>query len=522
MLSFLKTNFKITAVFIAAFLCFAFFIKEVQAKKTVIARGRITAHKLNVRKRPSRTSPVLIVLKRGIVVDVYEKKGGIGGWLLVGYKNKRGYIRNRSQYVSLFAVKKKIVKKKVAVKKKTVKKKAAAKKKEPVIPKKPVEDKKVIEKAVTVKKEVIDKADSEVTQEKKAEEKKKIEAQIKKVQKNVESFSNKEIKIIEGLNEIDKALNKARVSARSLSKDVKQLNKRIEKIKRERKDLSLKIARARNYAGGRLNALYRMNMIGRLEVVGEPGSVFDFFLKQNAMKRIIESDFQVIEKQNQDMKQLAALGEELEAKRLAKIDLESELTLQIRIKEKESKKKETILKEIREQKKLSLAAYESLKKAAEKLELKIIHQISKNAIQEQEGKAFSSFNGKLLIPVKGRIISKYGPKKAGDYKSYTFQSGIDIKTERGEPGKTIFKGEVLFAEWLNGYGNLMIINHGENYYSLYAHLEEIFKQKGDTVQTGEVIATAGDSGSIKGLCLHFELRHHGKPVNTLNLIKKGA
>jgi septal ring factor EnvC (AmiA/AmiB activator) len=94
--------------------------------------------------------------------------------------------------------------------------------------------------------------------------------------------------------------------------------------------------------------------------------------------------------------------------------------------------------------------------------------------------------------------------------------------ERGEPVRSVFKGEVLFAQWLKGYGNLVIINHGDNYYTLYAHVEEIFKKKGETVDTGEVIATAGDTGSVKGLCLHFEVRHHGKPVNPMQWISKGA
>jgi len=68
----------------------------------------------------------------------------------------------------------------------------------------------------------------------------------------------------------------------------------------------------------------------------------------------------------------------------------------------------------------------------------------------------------------------------------------------------------------------LIINHGDNYYTLYAHVEEMFKKKGETVGSGEVIATAGDSGSIKGMCLHFEVRHHGKPVNPMTWLKKGA
>ena len=126
------------------------------------------------------------------------------------------------------------------------------------------------------------------------------------------------------------------------------------------------------------------------------------------------------------------------------------------------------------------------------------------------------------MPVQGEIISKFGPQNGGDYKSFTFQSGIDIKVDRGEPVRSVFHGKVMFAEWFRGYGNLMIINHGENYYTLYAHLEEFFKTRGDMVEAGEVIATAGDTGSIKGLCLHFEVRFHGEPVNPLKWLKKGV
>ena len=68
---------------------------------------------------------------------------------------------------------------------------------------------------------------------------------------------------------------------------------------------------------------------------------------------------------------------------------------------------------------------------------------------------------------------------------------------------------------------MIIIDHGTNYYTVYAHLEETFKSKGDLVETGEVIATAGDTGSMTGSKLYFEVRHHGKPVNPLLWLKKG-
>ncbi len=137
-------------------------------------------------------------------------------------------------------------------------------------------------------------------------------------------------------------------------------------------------------------------------------------------------------------------------------------------------------------------------------------------------KDFFAFKGVLAMPAKGSIISRYGPAKNDDEGTFIFQNGIDIKVDRGEPIRSVFSGKILYAEWLKGYGNLIIINHGNSYYTLYAHVEEFFKKKGELVAASEVIATAGDTGSIKGPCLHFEIRHHGKSLNPLKWLKKGA
>jgi septal ring factor EnvC (AmiA/AmiB activator) len=102
-----------------------------------------------------------------------------------------------------------------------------------------------------------------------------------------------------------------------------------------------------------------------------------------------------------------------------------------------------------------------------------------------------------------------------------FRSGIDIQAERGEPIRSISAGLTIYANWFKGFGNMIIIDHGDHYYTVYAHLEEVFKVKGDRVEKGEVIATVGDSGSLMGPALHFEVRHHGKPVDPLKWIRKG-
>jgi septal ring factor EnvC (AmiA/AmiB activator) len=136
-------------------------------------------------------------------------------------------------------------------------------------------------------------------------------------------------------------------------------------------------------------------------------------------------------------------------------------------------------------------------------------------------KPFAALKGLLMMPVKGKIISFFGPFTDQQFNVTHFQSGITIKADRGEPIRAVYSGQTLFSSWFKGFGNMIIIDHGDHYYTVYAHLEELFKSKGDPVETGEVIATVGDTGSMSGAGLHFEVRYHGKPMNPLGWIKKG-
>jgi len=517
MLSVLKTNFKV--IFFKPWFCLAagcfFFLMagHAHAGDKVLFRGVVNAVKLNIRKEPSRYSDVVIVVEKGKQVDVVAKKGGTGGWLTVVYMGKKGYIRNRSKYITLKPVSR--------VKKSVVTKKSAPARKPPQEDKKPVEIK-IKTAAKKIEKKARKPASRTVSMEKAVgKEKITTEKKIATEEKNVETFSRKEMEVIEGLNEIDYGLNQARIKSRILSRETRGLEIKIIKIRESKESLEAQINEDRIYAGQRLNALYRLGMIGRLDIAGVPSSVFDFFLTQNAMKHVIRSDIQVIDAQTLDLKKLSLLEKELKQQVSAKNDLDAELNFQIRIKEKETLKKEAILFEIQRRKNLSKAALESLRASAMDLNDKL-RVMDKDMLQSMDDSSFLRQKGRLPLPVQGKIVSKFGQSKNGDYKSFTFQSGVDIRVERGEPVRAVFKGEVMFAQWLKGYGNLMIINHGDNYYTLYAHVEEIFKKKGERVGTGEVIATAGDTGSIKGLRLHFEVRHHGKPVNPMHWIRKGA
>lgn len=137
-------------------------------------------------------------------------------------------------------------------------------------------------------------------------------------------------------------------------------------------------------------------------------------------------------------------------------------------------------------------------------------------VEIDELEPFSKLRGKLQWPTLGRITSKFGAsRKLGNVKWH----GVLIDADEGKDVKSIYHGRVVFADWLRGFGLLIIIDHGDGYMSLYGHNQSLFKSVGEWVQAGEAIASIGDSGGQDMTGLYFEIRHNGKPKNPLKWCK---
>jgi septal ring factor EnvC (AmiA/AmiB activator) len=119
----------------------------------------------------------------------------------------------------------------------------------------------------------------------------------------------------------------------------------------------------------------------------------------------------------------------------------------------------------------------------------------------------------LEYPVRGAIVEGFGKTKHPDFSAEVFRKGVDIEASLGDAVKTVEAGTVIFADRFSGYGKMVIVDHGQRYYTVYAHLGEILKDVGATVQKGETIASVGDSDSPKGARLYFEIRKDGKALD---------
>jgi len=129
--------------------------------------------------------------------------------------------------------------------------------------------------------------------------------------------------------------------------------------------------------------------------------------------------------------------------------------------------------------------------------------------------------GRLPWPLDGRVITSFGRQKHPQFNTVTMNNGIEIAPRRGDKAvRAVHSGKVAYADFFEGYGNLIILDHGMAAYTLYGHCAEFAVAKGDIVRAGQAVATAGDTGSLKGECLYFEIRLKARALDPLQWLKR--
>jgi septal ring factor EnvC (AmiA/AmiB activator) len=173
---------------------------------------------------------------------------------------------------------------------------------------------------------------------------------------------------------------------------------------------------------------------------------------------------------------------------------------------------------VKNQKDYYKRSIEELEQASKNLETLIKQFKSKPASKNAPSTGSSQFSlmkGRLLLPVRGTLEKKYGPYVDQKLNVSLYHKGIDIRAPEGAAVSSVFDGKVVYADWFSGYGKVVILDHDGGYFTLYAHLREATVSINQEVTIGDEIGTVGDTESLKGDYLYFELREKGVTVNPL-------
>lgn len=268
---------------------------------------------------------------------------------------------------------------------------------------------------------------------------------------------------------------------------------------------------------------YKYGRIQNLELLFDSGSINQALIRYKYLKYFAEQETRLVNKIKYQIEEIQYMEQSLteslnhQQKTLKEKELEHEKYVA------KKKAKQSLIKKLKwtladQQKKLQQAEeeYKKLYQLIVNLERQRKLRESKDVSQENYSfnlKDFKKNKGKLPWPVKGSLLHTYGKQRDPISKTTINNTGIDIKAKSGTEVYCVFWGIVSMITNLSGYGNTVILDHGEGYYTVYSHLDEIFVDTDDLVTTGKVIGLVGDSGSLEGSKLHFALFANQKPEN---------
>jgi septal ring factor EnvC (AmiA/AmiB activator) len=230
-------------------------------------------------------------------------------------------------------------------------------------------------------------------------------------------------------------------------------------------------------------------------------------------QRVLEADRCLQQECGRLLKDVRARREELEKHRHFLLELKQRQAAKVAEMEENIAKKKQLLYKIRHQVKAHDELVSELKKMAGKLEL----LTQTGALPETD---FASRKGDLPMPVEGVVISFFGLEKDSDFATVTSNKGIEIEARPGTPVRVIYPGKVVFASWMKGYGNLLVVDHGGGYVSVYAHLRHLACRVNDYLKSRQVVGEVGIGAFSDVPSLYFEIRRDGIPEDPLTWVSQ--
>ncbi len=349
----------------------------------------------------------------------------------------------------------------------------------------------------------------------KLEELKKTIAELKK---ELEATKSNRNEVHKALEQTEKSIGDLNKKAEQLKQELNQRKKKLNNLREERSQLNQEKKAQQDTVAQYFNAAYRVGKQDSLRLLlnqQEPSRVsrnlkyYNYFIDArrekitkyvSTIERInkiepeiafettkIQSNVDRLQRQQQDL----ANAQQSRKLLLAKLDTSIVNTDQ---------RLQSVLEDRRQ---------------LQKLLTKVINNVDDVKIAGSTN--FSNLKGKLPWPAKGRLLHHYGSQRVGNKLKW---EGVLIGSTEGTLISAIHHGRVVFADYLRGHGLLIIIDHGAGFMSLYAHNQTLYKTIGEWVETGDRIATVGNSGGQKQTALYFELRYQGKPTNPQRWLKK--
>jgi septal ring factor EnvC (AmiA/AmiB activator) len=340
-----------------------------------------------------------------------------------------------------------------------------------------------------------------------------------------------ETKVSSELQQIQKSLQEKQANLLSLGRSLHGVELNLQNTQREIGETKADADKKQQQINQRISSLYKAGEYGVLRMFFSAESFPQMVENFRYMKSVLNNDQKLFSEYHEKVAKLSELKISLEQDLSRKEKIKSSIVAKKEEIEQDKLKTASYLQKVREDKKGYAASIKELQANARRLQTMVERlearsrkaYTPKNSNKSIAGadkvytpvpdKGLGAQKGRLTLPVKGEISGRFGKQKHPEFNSYTVSNGISISAPTGSQIHAVYEGQVIYAGYFKGYGNMVIIDHGGAFFSLYGHASTILKKVGATVEKNEVVASVGDIDSTKGPMLYFEIRYQGKPVD---------
>ncbi|NTW58227.1 MAG: peptidoglycan DD-metalloendopeptidase family protein [Nitrospirae bacterium] len=360
----------------------------------------------------------------------------------------------------------------------------------------------------------------------KHQELQRIKKEMQEKKQKLQRADKRERSILTELEKIDREIQAGSAQLADQRRKLREAEAALAEIEQSNTATTQELARLKQLYAARLRALYKMSRTGGYALaVLSSDSFTSAYRRVRYLGIIAERDKRMIGEYGAALERLASREREVRD-RAGEILARREAVEKKRVSlESQRRKKGEILGSVKQEKTVYEATLKDLEESSSNLWAMIrLAERDKKAARKKapvhDTVPASADRNRFPWPVKGPVLTRFGSQRHPQFGTAIFRRGIDIEARTGDEVRAVHDGQVVFADWYKGYGRLVIIDHGEGLYTLYGHLSQLGVGGGDRVTRGQVVGLAGDTGSLKGSKLYFEVRRNGEAEDPLLWLAK--
>jgi len=355
----------------------------------------------------------------------------------------------------------------------------------------------------------------------------RIKREMREKKKELKRADRKERSILSELEKIDRDVQTSRTELADKQQQLRGSEKSLREVEENNTALSRELVALKQQYGRRLRTLYMMSRSGYATAIFSPAGLGQTMKRIKYLGLIAGRDQAVIREYGSTLRRLASRQAEIEDKKNQLLAHQRAVETKKVELEARRHKKAIILGGVRQEKGL----YEQSLRELEESSASLWAMIKQDEQKKRTAKApppasplvrktADRDKSRLPWPLEGPVLTRFGMQRHPQFGTMVYRRGIEIQAQEGDSVRAVRDGQVAYADWYKGYGKLMILDHGNGFYTLYGNLSRLDLNRGAQAVRGQVIGLAGDTGSLKGSKLYFEIRRNGEAQDPLLWLAK--